>query len=319
VRENYDGDLRLLVYGKAVGMAVDPIEKKPLFHFLPGTTALSFGTLGCNFSCTFCQNWFQSQSPKQIKVGYAGDTDHHRKLLELINQVSRDYTPLEIVELAQEYKCPTIAYTYNEPAVFIEYAYDTMVLAKERGLRNVFVSNGYESIESFELIKDYLDAANIDLKSFRSEFYERICGARLEPVLDNIRRYYEAGIWVEVTTLIIPGENDSREELEQIARFLVEVSPDIPWHVTAFHPDYKMRDKPPTSPESLRDAWKIGRAVGLNYVYTGNILDTKHVATYCPMCGAVLVRRDGYGGTEAVELEGGKCPHCGSLIPGVWV
>lgn len=308
VRKNIDGQLYLLVYGKAVGMAVDPVEKKPLFHFLPGSKALSFGTLGCNFGCLFCQNWPQSQSPKVVEDDV---------LEEVINRYSQDFSPLQIVKLAKELNCSSIAYTYNEPAVFIEYAYDTMVLAKKEGLRNIFVSNGFESTQTFELVKDYLDAINIDLKSFSSRFYQKICKGQKDPVLKNIKRFYRKGVWVEVTTLIVPEENDSAKELTQIAQFLAKVSQNIPWHVTAFYPEYQMRHKPPTSPEKLFEAYQIGKQTGLNFVYVGNILDVEHSCTYCPNCKALLIKREGY----KIELRGlseGKCIRCGEKIAGVW-
>jgi pyruvate formate lyase activating enzyme len=308
VRQNIAGELFSLVYGKAVGMAVDPIEKKPLFHFFPGSTAFSFGTLGCNFGCLFCQNWFQSQSPKDRKS---------KDLEDLIDRYSQKRSPQEIVNLAKDLGCQSIAYTYNEPAVFIEYAYETMVLAKKAGLKNVFVSNGYESKETFVLIRDYLDAINIDLKSFNPQFYQKVCQAKLDPVLENIKRFYKAGIWVEVTTLIIPGENDSHKELEQIAKFLVDISPDIPWHVTAFYPNYKMLDKSPTSPGKLLEAFKIGKEAALNYVYVGNIPDQEHSSTYCPKCKSLLISRDGYD-IEVVGLKDGRCRHCGQKIAGRW-
>ncbi len=313
VRINQNGELRLLVWGKAVGMHPDPIEKKPLFHFLPGTKALSFGTLGCNFACRFCQNWFQSQAPKKIRN--LGKTD---QVLDLINQVSQDYQPEAIVALAQELGCPTIAYTYNEPVIFLEYALATMKLAKKKGLRNIWVSNGFISREAFEAIKDYLDGINIDLKSFHPDFYRRLCSARLEPVLENIARFWQNKIWIEVTTLIIPGENDSAEELEKIARFLFQISPDLPWHVTAFHPDYQMLDKPVTPREKLIEAWRIGKRLGLNYVYLGNIIDQEHSSTYCPNCRQLLISRDGYQLIEIVGLNQGQCRFCGQKIAGVW-
>lgn len=309
VRLNRDGQLELVTWGKAVGMHLDPIEKKPLFHFLPGTKALSFGTLGCNFSCRFCQNWSQSQSPKEAQKD---------ELFQLVDQLSDDYSPEEIVALAQKLDCPTIAYTYNEPVVFLEYALTTMKLARRKGLKNVWVSNGFISQEAFEVIKDYLDGINIDLKSFNPDFYRRLCSARLEPVLENIARFWRNKIWVEVTTLIIPGENDSPEELEKIAHFLFQISPGLPWHVTAFHPDYQMLDKPVTPKEKLFEAWKIGKKAGLHYVYVGNIVDQEHSSTYCPSCGRLLIRRDGYQLAEIVGLKQGGCQFCQQKITGVW-
>ncbi len=307
VRENRKGQLYSLVYGWAVGSAIDPVEKKPLFHFLPGSKALSFGTLGCNFACQFCQNWSQSQGLKQEK-----------EPLHLIEEYSRKLLPKQLVDSAREENCAAIAYTYNEPAVFVDYALETMRLARQRGLKNIFVTNGYQSPESFELTKDYLDAVNVDLKSFRDDFYQKICGgAKLAPVLENIKKYHQAGVWTEVTTLIIPGENDSAQELTQIAKFIKGISPNIPWHLSAFHPDYQMMDKKPTSQEKLFEAYQIGREAGLNYVYLGNIASTKHASTYCPGCNQELVKRDGYSLVKS-NLKDGKCSDCGQAIAGVW-
>ena len=309
VRFNKKGRLELVVWGKAVGLHSDPIEKKPLFHFLPGTKALSFGTLGCNFACLFCQNWFQSQSAKKISPA---------QLDQLIKQTSQDYSPEALVALAQKLGCPTIAYTYNEPTVFLEYALATMKLAKKKGLKNVWVSNGFISSQGFTAIKDYLDAINIDLKSFNPEFYRRLCSARLEPVLENIARFYQAGIWLEVTTLVIPGENDSVAELKKIAQFLVKISPDLPWHLTAFHPDYQLLHKPVTSKEKLIEAWQIGKEAGLHYVYLGNLRDVERSSTYCPDCGQLLIRRDGLQLVEVVGLVKNRCRFCQKKIAGVW-
>jgi pyruvate formate lyase activating enzyme len=310
VRQNLNGDLYLLVYGQALGMQADPMEKKPLFHFLPGQSVLSFGTFGCDFDCQFCQNWEQSQSTKKIPP---------QDQVQFINQYSQEFSPQEIVNLAQKQHLPAIAYTYNEPAVFFEYALDTMKLAKKAGLKNVFVSNGFESEQTFKQLKGYLDAINIDLKSFQPEFYQRICKAKLEPVLANIKKFFHAGIWVEITTLIIDGHNDSSQELNKIARFIRSVSPNIPWHVTACHPDYQMLDIKPTPARTLFKAYDIGKKCGLNFVYVGNILDTKHSATYCPYCQAELVSRSWHQ-TKIIKLDlkTGKCKSCHKKIPGVW-
>lgn len=309
VRQNKNGVLYLLVYGKAIGMHEDPMEKKPLFHFLPGKTVLSFGTFGCNFGCLFCQNWHQSQTAKELK----------QKTSDLIDQFSQDFSPQEIVDLAIKRNIPAIAYTYNEPAVFFEYAYDTMKLAKKAGLKNIFVSNGYESEENFNQLKSYLDAINIDLKSFREEFYQKICQARLKPVLENIKKFYQAGIWLEITTLLINGHNDSDQELTQIAHFIADLNPDIPWHITACHPDYQMLDIKPTSKSSLLKAWRIGKKAGLNYVYLGNILDEKHATTFCPQCQKDLIIRSWSHSTITnFNPDTGKCQLCQTPIPGVW-
>ncbi len=250
VRKNIGGELFLLVYGKPVAVHVDPIEKKPLYHFMPGTKILSLGTFGCNFRCDFCQNADLSQT-------YVDGT--------------QNISPEQIVELALKYKTPSIAYTYNEPAIFVEYAHDIMKLAREKGLKNVYVSNGFESKEAMEYIGPYLDAINIDLKSFSDDFYRKTCGGRLQPVLDTIKRVKEKNIWQEITTLIIPGENDSEKELKQIAEFIASVDKNIPWHLSRFHPDYKMTDKNITSYQSLVRAREIGHEAGLKNVYLGNV------------------------------------------------
>jgi pyruvate formate lyase activating enzyme len=252
------GELDLLVYGKPVAIHVDPIEKKPLYHFLPGTKILSLGTFGCNFRCEFCQNWEMSQNAN-FKLQIAE--------LETIE-------PKEIVKMAIKYKTPSIAYTYNEPTIFVEYAHDIMVLARKAGLKNVFVSNGYESMETWEYIGPYLDAINIDLKSFSDEFYKKQCGARLQPVLDSIKECHRRKIWQEITTLLIPDENDSDEELKQIAEFIASVDKGIPWHISRFHPDYKMLGKDETSLKSLNRAKRIGKKAGLKFVYLGNVFTT---------------------------------------------
>jgi len=315
VRENNNGELYLLVHGKG-HWAVDPVEKKPLYHFLPGSTAFSIGTLGCNFGCLFCSNAWASQTPRELKIK-TKKSQRSKKLKQLINRLSENLPPKFIVEAALSRECKSIAYTYNEPAVFAEYAYETMVLAHKAGLKNIFVSNGFESRETFSLVKDFLDGVNFDLKSFNPSFYQKICRAKIGPVLDNIERFAKAGIWVEVTTLIIPGENDSRKELKQIANFIRKISVNIPWHATAFYPAYKMDSKLPTDKEKLFEAWEIGREAGLNFVYAGNIVDAKHSSTYCPKCGKVLIKRDGRNILEN-RIKDGRCFSCRAKIAGVW-
>ncbi|GBE17498.1 pyruvate formate-lyase 1-activating enzyme [archaeon BMS3Abin16] len=300
VRENREGVLYTLVYGRAVSVNIDPIEKKPLFNFYPGTTAYSLATVGCNFRCLHCQNWEISQAPKES----SGDI------------IGRELMPDDIVREALEYGCKSIAYTYTEPTIFYEYAYDTAVLAQKKGIKNVFVTNGYITEEALREIAPYLDAANIDLKAFTNEFYKKVCGARLQPVLDNIKLYKELGIWVEVTTLLIPGHNDSKEELREIAEFIAEVGKEIPWHVTAFYPTYKLLDTPPTPVETLRMARKIGMEAGLKYVYEGNIPGEGGENTYCPKCGETLIRRFGFGILEN-KIKENKCPACGSEADGI--
>ncbi|MBL7078138.1 AmmeMemoRadiSam system radical SAM enzyme [Candidatus Shapirobacteria bacterium] len=312
VRENKGGELNLPVDGKTTGLSVDPIEKKPLYHFLPGSKALSFGTLGCNFGCLFCLNAWASQSPKKVKK--------KEQLKTLIDQCLIKLTPKQIVQAALDSGCQSIAYTYNEPAVFAEFAYETMKLAKKANLKNIWVSNGFESKETFNLIKSYLDGINIDLKSFNPEFYKKICKGKLKPVLENIKRFFKAGIWVEITTLVIPGENDSKKELKQIAGFIKDISSDIPWHLSAFTPDYLMKNKPRTNKEKLLEAREIGKKAGLNYVYLGNIwdLDNKYFSTYCPKCDFLLIERSAYRTVKIMGLKKGKCRNCGIKILGIW-
>lgn len=324
-RYNQNSELYSLVYGKTTGLAIDPVEKKPLFHFLPSSRLLSFGTVGCNFGCLFCQNYDISQVNKFQIPNSNNQTNpkfQFSKRLEnisnLINQISTTINPKEIVEMAVKEGVAGIAYTYNEPAIFVEFAYDTAKLAKKKGLKNIFVSNGFESEETFNLIKDYLDGIDIDLKSFNPDFYQKICKAKIEPVKENIKKYFQAGIETEVTTLIIPGHNDSDKELTEIAQFLFKISPDIPWHVSGFSPTYKMLDTPPTAHETLIRAYNIGKKAGLRYIYLGNVFDRERSSTRCPKCNTVLVSRDGYF-IEIKNLVKGKCKGCGEKIYGVWV
>ncbi|MDD3648421.1 MAG: AmmeMemoRadiSam system radical SAM enzyme [Candidatus Dojkabacteria bacterium] len=302
VRQNKNGILHSLVYGLTSGSGVDNIEKKPLFHFLPGSPVFSIGTIGCNFGCDFCQNAWMSQCSKDKSIPVP-------PLYEL--------SPEEIVTSCKEKNIKIIAYTYNEPFIFIEYAYNTAKLAKKAGIKNVFVSNGYGSPEAIDLVAPYLDAINIDLKSFSNTFYTKICKAKLEPVLENIKILYEKNTWVEITTLIIPNKNDSTQELEQIAQFIVSVSPAIPWHVIRFTPTYKMRHIPPTPDAKIKEAYRIGRRAGLKYVYAGNIHDEDRHSTYCPECRELLIKRD-WGYTSIEKLKNGKCGKCSEKIEGVW-
>jgi len=306
VRQNNNGELILLVNDKAVAVNLDPIEKKPLFHFYPGSVAFSLGTLGCNFGCEFCQNWDISQAPKIQDTKYQ---------IQDTNYWGEDWPPEKIVNYCQENNIPIIAYTYNEPTVWTEYALATMKLAKKAKIKNVWVSNGYFSDQTLKLITPYLDAINIDLKSFREDFYQNIVHAHLEPVKENIIKVWQLGIWEEVTTLIIPELNDSEKELKEIARFLVKISSDLPWHISAFYPAYKMLKTPPTPQKTLIKAYNIGKKAGLKYVYTGNIPDNNYESTYCPKCGAKLIER---WGIEMISnnLKNGKCPKCGENIPG---
>jgi pyruvate formate lyase activating enzyme len=293
VRENRDGTLYSLVYAQAVSANVDPIEKKPLYHFLPGTGAFSIATVGCNFRCAFCQNADISQASKGGGWGRWG----------------QELPPEQVVNLAQKSRCASIAYTYTEPTIFFEYAYDTAKIAAERGIKNVFVTNGYMTEEALHEIEPYLDAANVDLKGFTDEFYRRTCGAQLQPVLDSICLMHQIGILVEVTTLIVPGHNDGDEELRQIARFLADISLDLPWHISRFVPHYKMTDVPPTPVETLHRAAEIGYETGLRYVYAGNVPGDRYENTYCPNCGEIAIQRFGYH--TRVKLDGDRCKNCG--------
>lgn len=301
VRENRDGTLYTLVYGKVVASHVDPIEKKPLFHFLPGTKSFSVATAGCNFRCEHCQNYEISQLPRERP--------------DLVIP-GREMSPEDVVEAAVRSGSESIAYTYTEPTIFFEFALDCAKLARKRGLKNVFVSNGFMTPESTRLIAPYLDADNIDLKGGK-EFYRKICSARLEPVKKTIKLMKELGIWVEVTTLVIPGLNDSDEDLKEIVRFLISVDPGIPWHVTQFYPTYKMLDRPRTPIETLRRARRIGLEEGLRFVYEGNVPGEKGESTYCPSCGETLIERFGYT-IERMSLKDGACPECGEKIEGLW-
>lgn len=300
VRENRDGTLTSLVYGKVIAEHVDPIEKKPLFHFLPDSKIFSIGTVGCNFRCKFCQNFYISQYPHDHKGEIAG----------------WDRTPAQIVASAKGTECGTIAYTYTEPTIFYEFALDTAALAREKGLKNVFVSNAFMSLDAARHIAPLLDAVNIDIKAFNDGFYKKLCGGRLEPVLETVRLMKELGVWVEVTTLIIPGLNDGDDELHDIARFLNRVGPEIPWHVTQFYPTYELQDRPPTPVETLRRARDIGLKEGLRYVYEGNVPGEGGEHTYCPSCGAAIILRHGLDLTEN-RLRDGTCPQCGTAIDGV--
>ena len=305
IRKNIQGRLYLLPYGMPVAVHTDPIEKKPLFHFMQGTCVFSIGTVGCNFACEFCQNWDISQFSKGRKS-------------EDIENIGEKWAPEEIVKYCVRRKIPSIAYTYNEPTIFIEYAHDTMRLAHKHGIKNVFVSNGYGSPEAYEYIKDYLDAINIDFKSFSPEFYQKICHARIEPVLENIKRLYDYGIWVELTTLVITGQNDSDLELKKIACFIADIDKNIPWHVSRFFPSYNMSNVEPTSPETLRKAYDIGKEAGLNFVYVGNMRDSDMESTYCPNCNKKVIERSGYE-IGHVKISDGRCLHCNFKISGRFV
>jgi pyruvate formate lyase activating enzyme len=320
IRKNYAGQLKLLAYGKPSSVSIDPVEKKPLFHFLPSTEVLSMGTYGCNFACEFCQNPELSQAPRLI--GCAKSTAKEKlALLEKEFAALPFASPSDFADAAVANGCSSVAFTYNEPAVFSEYAYDCAFEAKKAaGLGTVYVSNGYASKESIDFIAPVLDAINIDIKSFSEKFYSTICHSSLEPVLETVKRCHKLGIWTEITTLVIPGKNDSSEELSEIARFIASVDRDIPWHVTAFHPAFRMMDVMPTPVQSLVAARKIGLDEGLSFVYAGNLPSRNHgfESTYCPKCNALLISRHGYF-VEVKSLgKEGKCDSCGKKIPGIW-
>lgn len=300
VRENRAGTLYSLVYDKVIARHCDPIEKKPLFHFLPGSSSYSIATPGCNLRCLFCQNADISQMP----------ADHQRILGEAV-------APAEIVHLALAEGAASISYTYTEPTIYYELAADTARLAVRQGLKNVFVTNGYMSAACLEDLAPDLHAANMDLKAFTDGFYRRQCGAKLEPVLENLEILHRQGVWVEVTTLLIPGLNDGAEELRELAGFLAGLDRDIPWHISRFHPTYRLTQKPPTAPESLRRAREIGYEAGLKYVYTGNLPGDEGEKTFCHGCGTRLIDRLGFQVAEN-RITRGLCPRCGERIPGVW-
>ena len=296
VNKNEDGQLKNLVYGRVSALNIDPVEKKPLYHFLPGSLTLSLGTVGCNFHCPFCQNW-------QISQTHDPDSSY-------------EVTPEQLVAAALERGCTSIAYTYNEPTIFYPFARDVAILAKKHGLKNIFVSNGMESPEMIEDMRGIIDGFNIDIKSFDSEYYKKVLKGSLEGVLDTLKRLKDGGFWVECTTLIVPGDNDSDQELTQIARFIAgELDPYTPWHISAFHPDYKVRDKGPTPLETLNRAKAIGKKAGLTHIYLGNV--PEEGVTSCPGCGLELIVRRGYHVTKNILIDG-HCPACKREIEGVW-
>ncbi|MDD5730062.1 MAG: AmmeMemoRadiSam system radical SAM enzyme [Candidatus Omnitrophica bacterium] len=298
VRQNLEGALYTHVYGKIVASHVDPVEKKPLYHFLPGSASFSIACIGCNFRCGFCQNWQISQ----------------KTALDTMGQEGEDTPPERVVAAALKSGCESISYTYTEPTIFFEYAKDTAKLAKEKGLYNIFVTNGFMTADCLRMIRPYLDAANVDLKSFRDESYRKVCAGRLAPVLDSIKLMRELGIWVEVTTLVVPGFNDSKEELRDIAEFLCSVDNNIPWHLSRFHPDYKFTDRSSTPEKTLKTAQEAGEKCGLKYIYVGNVYGWGN-DTYCHNCKKLLVRREVFDILED-HIENGKCAYCRAAVPG---
>jgi pyruvate formate lyase activating enzyme len=298
VRENRGGVLYSLVYGKAAAQAVDPIEKKPLYHFLPGTGSLSIATRGCNFRCLHCQNCHLSQVSKDESFSATGDI-----------------LPDQIVKAAREYGCHSISYTYTEPTVFYEYVYETAQIAAQNGLKNALVTNGYTTPEALRQLAPHVDAANIDLKFFHDDIYKKVCGANLQRVLDTIRLYWELGIWIEITTLIIPFHNDTEDQLAGIAKFIAGLSAHIPWHISAFYPTYKMTNVPPTPLPILKRAREIGLAEGLNHIYMGNVNERSD--TLCPECRTALIERGRFR-ILSNKMDRGRCPQCRAEIAGVW-
>jgi pyruvate formate lyase activating enzyme len=299
VRENQNGQLQTLVYARSIARHVDPVEKKPLFHFQPGSRTYSIATMGCNFHCLFCQNADISQMPQEI-----------RRVL------GEEFPPEQVVLAAKQSRCQSISYTYTEPTIFFEYAYEAAKLAHKAGLKNIFVTNGYMTSEALGLIQPYLDAANVDLKAFTDAFYKEQCGAKLKPVLDSLKKLKDMGVWLEVTTLVIPTLNDSDRELKEMAEFIKELGRETPWHVSRFHPTYRLRNVPNTPVATLKRAREIGLQVGLQYVYTGNIPGDQGENTLCHHCGQVLIDRYGFS-TGLYAIEKGCCPDCRTQVAGV--
>ncbi len=301
VRANQDDQIVLTTYGRSSGYCVDPIEKKPLNHYLPGTPILSFGTAGCNLACKFCQNWDISKS---------------REIDTLADQA----TPEKIAKVAQRLGCRSVAYTYNDPVIFLEYAIDVAKACRQYDIRSVAVTAGYITDGARPEFYQYMDAANVDLKAFTEDFYFKICGGHLQPVLDTLKYLkHETNVWFEITTLLIPGENDSDKELEKMTQWVVEnVGPDVPWHFTAFHPDWKMMDRPHTPASTLTRARKIAIKNGVRYAYTGNVHDEAGGSTYCHQCDERLIGRDWYVMTSWNLTDDGHCPACGTLCNGVF-
>lgn len=308
IRQNLKGKLYLLAYGKAIAAHIDPVEKKPLFHFLPRTLAYSVGTIGCNFRCGNCQNFDISQM-----YGLKGKVEEYKKL-----EWGIDLPPEKIVEEALANDCQSIAYTYNEPTIWTEYALDTMKLAREKGLKNIWVSNGFMANETLDAIIPYLDAINVDIKSFDDEFYQSNCGARVAPVLENCKRLVRDKVWLEITILIIPTLSDNPEMLKKIAGFVKnELGDSVPWHVSAFSSaiSWKLQHLPDTPVEIIKKTYDIGKKAGLKYVYAGNVWDKNLESTYCPKCGKLAIERMGY---QVIRYdEKGKCK-CGQEIHGIF-
>jgi len=302
VRKNINGELFSTIYGYSTGDSIDPIEKKPLYHFLPGSEAYSFGTISCNFECQFCQNDWMSMPLKDKNIPIP-------PLFEL--------SPKKIVENCIDNNIKIIAYTYNEPTISFEHTLDTAKLAHKNKIKNIYISNGYASDEAIKKIAPYLDGINIDLKAFNEDFYHKICKADLNKVKECIKSYYKNKVWLEITSLLIGGLNTNPEEIKKLAEFIASISTDIPWHISKFSPAYKMQNYPPTKEETLHKAYEIGKKAGLKYIYVGNIFGKDIHSTYCPKCKNLLIERD-WTYTKVIDLKNGKCGKCGELIPGIW-
>lgn len=298
-RFNRKGEMRSLVENVVSSVQMDPVEKKPLYHFLPGTKTFSVGSVGCNFSCRFCQNFHISVIPPSGVVN------------------GKRVAPEHLVDLAVRNHAKSMAFTYNEPTVFFELVYNTAAVARLHKLPVILVSNGYMGEDALTGLHNRVQAANVDLKSFSDRFYRDYCGARLQPVLDNLKRIRTLGWWLEVTTLLIPGVNDSEAEVRDCASFICkELGPDTPWHLSAFHGAYRMADHPASTLAQLETAWRIGKGEGLRHVYMGNMTSAVGANTYCPDCGELVVERRGF--ETLMAAEGGTCPKCGQVIAGVW-
>lgn len=314
IRYNDRGSLFLSVYGYPCALQIDPIEKKPLFHFLPGTRSFSIGTFGCNYRCSFCQNW---SIPQPLNT-----PRNQRSIADLVLQSRGSeeyYSPQAMVALALENHCSSIAFTYNEPTTWGEYAHDIAEKAHKKGLKCIYVSNGSMTEEHLEFIKSSIDAMNIDLKAWNPDFYRKVCAGDVDVVKRNIRRIWEMGIWLEVTTLLIPGKNDSDNEIRSIALFLADISPAIPWHLSAFHPDFRMIDVRNTPATRMKHAYDVGKESGLKYVYLGNIKCENCEDTVCPQCHEKVIQRNWFQVQHPADAAfSGVCPSCGTKIDGIW-
>ncbi len=299
VRENRNGEYKTLVYGRVCSLNDDPIEKKPLFHFLPGTKAFSLSTAGCNFDCKYCQNWQISQfRPEQVRARYLD--------------------PTLVPTLARRTSCKSVAYTYGEPVIFYEYMYDSATAARKTGIRNVVITNGYFQEEPLRELCSVVDAIKVDFKGFSQKFYEEVCDGELEPVLRNLKIMKEQGVWLELVILIIPTKNDSPEEIKKMSTWVVEnLGADVPMHFSRFHPQYKLKNLPPTPVKTLERCCEIAKENGVNYTYLGNVPGHKLENTYCPKCNELLIRRTGFF-VRKPDIKDGKCPNCGEPIAGIW-